>query len=384
MKSLLILGALLGVTFGTLAPFKQAAEKHERVPGRYIIRLKDGISLDGFMNTAEFNNLNARVRHTYKKVINGLAVDLPPQYVDRLRSLPGIYDVYEGGVMKAMQNDALSWGIDRVDQRGYPLDEKFFARATGSGSNIYVCDTGIRYTHNDFGGRARFYYDFEPGNGGNDCNGHGTHCTGTAGGATFGVARGATLWSARVLNCFGSGIWDDLIEVLDLIALESGKRVVSLSLGGGKYDIVDEAVERCIAAGAVIAVAAGNAYNDACWYTPARAPNAITVGATVYTWDSITGDKTGDTRSDISNYGTCLDIFAPGQWIDSTWYTADDATASLSGTSMATPHVAGAAAIYLQEGVSPADVTNRLTSDATANAIDDPGPDSPNLLLYVA
>ncbi|XP_072043202.1 aqualysin-1-like [Amphiura filiformis] len=272
MQVLVVLCAVFAVSLGQLATFKPAAK--EGIPGRYVIKLKEDTSVENFIGTADFKSLGIKVRHTYT-IIHGLAVEFPSKYIDKLRALPGIDIIYEDAVMRTMQ-DIASWGLDRIDQRGYPLDNKLSTRMDGTDQKIYVIDTGIRSTHNDFGGRVTYFWDFEPENRGEDCNGHGTHCSGTAAGTTFGIAKNAELYSGRVLACWGSGAWDDLIKALDQLALESGNRIASLSLGGPAYDIVDEAVERLVKAGVVVVIAAGNSNDDACLYTPARAPSKLT------------------------------------------------------------------------------------------------------------
>ena len=238
-----------------------------------------------------------------------------------------------------------TWGIDRVDQRALPLSTTYSYTSTGSGVTAYIIDTGIRFTHSEFGGRAASGYDAVDGGTADDCNGHGTHVAGTVGGATYGIAKAVTLVAVRVLNCSGSGTWSGVIGGIDWVAgdHQSGaSAVANMSLGGGANTSVDDAVRRMIGDGVATAIAAGNGNQggraqDACKYSPARVAEAITVGAT---------DQT-DTKTSWSNYGNCVDWFAPGLNITSAWYSSNTATRTISGTSMATPHTAGVAALYL-------------------------------------
>ncbi|XP_072041365.1 aqualysin-1-like [Amphiura filiformis] len=215
--------------------------------------------------------------------------------------------------------------------------ENFYtAPRSGSGTTVYIIDTGLRHSHVDFGGRASYHFDYQSGvsidskaNGGEDCNGHGTHCGGTTSGMTYGVAAGSMVKSVRVLSCFGSGSWTNVIAGVDSVADASGMRVGSMSLEGGATQSLDDAVTAAVNAGAVMSVAGGNSNADACKYSPARAPLAITVGAT----------DSNDARASFSKYGSCTDIFAPGVSITSAWHTSDTASNTISGTSMACPHV---------------------------------------------
>ena len=274
---------------------------------------------------------------------------------------------------------AAPWGLDRIDQANLPLNLSYSYGTTGAGVTVYVVDTGILATHNDFGGRVRAGYD-AIGDGRNtaDCNGHGTHVAGTVGGTTYGVAKAASLVAVRVLDCSGAGTLSGVIAGIDW-ALEyhtSGPAVINLSLGGGASSSLDAAVDRAIADGITVVVAAGNSNIDACTVSPARASNAITVGATT----------SSDARASYSNFGSCLDIFAPGSSISSATYTSNSATATLSGTSMASPHVAGAAARLL--GASPTlrpdQVASALIAAATPNKVSGAGTGSPNRLLFVS
>lgn len=245
------------------------------------------------------------------------------------------------------QNNA-TWGLDRVDDRS-GLDGSYTYNYDGDGVTAYIIDTGIRTGHTDFGGRASVGFDaFADGQNGQDCNGHGTHVAGTVGGTTYGVAKNVSLVAVRVLDCGGSGTWSGVVAGIDWVTANAAKpAVANMSLGGGANTSVDEAVQRMIAAGVSTSVAAGNGNmggkeQDACGYSPARVPEAITIGATTQS----------DAKTSWSNYGACVDWFAPGYQITSAWYTGTSATNTISGTSMAAPHVAGAAALYLSHNTS--------------------------------
>lgn len=275
-----------------------------------------------------------------------------------------------------------TWGLDRIDQRKLPLSGTFTYTNTGAGVTAYVIDTGIRTTHVEFGGRARSGWDVIDNDAdASDCNGHGTHVAGTIGGATYGVAKGVDLVAVRVLDCGGSGLWSGVIAGIDFVTAdhEAGQpAVANMSLGGGANMAVDQAVKNSIADGVAYAVAAGNSNAPACQFSPARVPEAMTSGASTI----------GDAKASFSNWGSCMDWFAPGQTITSAWRTSDTATNTISGTSMASPHTAGVAALYLQSspGASPAAVSKALASAATTRQMSGIDrrfyPGTANLLLF--
>jgi subtilisin family serine protease len=283
----------------------------------------------------------------------------------------------------ATQSPTPSWGLDRVDQHNLPLSNSYTYATTASTVYAYIIDTGIQTTHPDFGGRAAVAYDALGGNG-QDCNGHGTHVAGTVGGTTYGVAKGVTLHAVRVLDCRGSGTNSGVIAGVDWVTKNAQKpAVANMSLGGGASSALDDAVRASIKAGVTYAIAAGNGDIigrpiDACTQSPARVAEALTVGAT---------DKT-DKEGSFSNYGRCVDLLAPGVSITSAWYTGTSATNTISGTSMATPHVAGAAALYLagNSSATPATVASALVGTASSGRITlhsrSASGGTPNLLLY--
>lgn len=276
------------------------------------------------------------------------------------------------------------WGLDRIDQRSLPLNSTYTAPSTGQGVTVYVVDTGIRTTHQEFAGRVVSGYDFVDGDADpSDCDGHGTHVAGTVMGSTYGVAKAAKVSGIRVLNCFGSGYTSDVIAGLNWIRTNHGSvgaggpGVVNMSLGGYGYSKgMDDAVNALVNAGIPVVVAAGNSNDDASFFSPAGIEEAITVAATTTT----------DARASYSNYGSVVDVFAPGSGVISAWYTSNTASATLSGTSMASPHVAGAAALYLSLNptATPAQVANAITTTATTNVVTNPGAGSPNRLLYIS
>jgi len=276
--------------------------------------------------------------------------------------------------LNATQNNA-TWGLDRIDQADLPLNNTYNYDFDGTGVNAYVIDTGVRITHNQFGNRGRSGFTaINDGNGTNDCDGHGTHVAGTVGSSTYGVAKDATIYAVRVLDCDGNGTNAGVLAGVDWVTSNHTKpAVANMSLGGGVSTALDNAVNSAVSQGITMVVAAGNDNNNACSHSPARAANAITVGSTTST----------DARSSFSNFGTCLDIYAPGSSITSTWSTSNTATNTISGTSMAAPHVAGVAALYLDEfpNASPAQVQTAIENAAIPNKVSDARTGSPNLLL---
>ena len=357
------------------------------VRGQYIVVLKDGAaSLAGERSSAArvstvardmAGKHRARVKHSFEHALRGFVAEADDAALARLLADPNVAYVEEDGIVSinATQTGA-TWGIDRIDQRNLPLTGSYTYDTTASGVHAYIIDTGVLLTHTQFSGRMGNGYDaVTSGGNASDCNGHGTHVAGTVGGTTYGVAKGVTIHPVRVLGCTGSGTNAGVIAGIDWVAQNRVlPAVANMSLGGGASQATDDAIARLTNAGVTVVVAAGNSNDNACNYSPARAPSAITVGSTTST----------DARSSFSSFGTCLDIFAPGSSILSAWYTGTSATNTISGTSMASPHVAGAAALYLASNPSatPAQVTTALINNSTPNKVTSPGTGSPNRLLY--
>ena len=346
--------------------------------GRYIVVLNEGANPRSVAAIA-----GVTPQYVYTTAVNGFAATLNAGQLNALRHNPAVSYVEADGVVQASVTQlGATWGLDRIDQRDRPLSTTFSYVATGLGVNAYIVDTGIRLTHTDIAGRATSGFDAVDGGSADDCNGHGTHVAGTVGGTVYGVAKAANLIAVRVLNCQGSGTNAGVIAGVDWVANNAVKpAVANLSLGGGANTTLDNAVKAAVAKGITFVVAAGNGNifgiaQNACNVSPARVPEAITVGATTNT----------DAKASYSNYGTCLDIFAPGSSVTSSWYTSDTATNTISGTSMASPHVAGVAALYLQgnPGAAPATVTGALTAGASTGKVTSPGSGSPNRLLFTA
>ena len=364
--------------------------KHARpVAGSYIVVLKDDVTRDDrdtlsrLPSVAEaageivdLLGLGKRTRH-FQYALRGFAVQATPEQAEFIADDYRVAYVEEDGVMEAVATQTgATWGIDRIDQRALPLSGTYVYDRTGSGVHAYIIDTGILSTHTEFSGRiGNGYTAIADGRGTTDCNGHGTHVSGTVGGTRYGVAKAVRLHPVRVLNCSGSGTTSGVIAGLDWVAANRVRpAVANMSLGGGASSALDTAVNNAIRAGVTFAVAAGNSNANACNYSPARVAAALTVGATTRT----------DARASYSNFGACLDLFAPGSSITSAWYTSTTATNTISGTSMASPHVAGAAALYLQlhTAAAPAEVSQAVVNQATPGVVTSPGSGSPNRLLY--
>ena len=391
---------LLGaVAFSTPSPIATAVPVlPDGLPGReanttrFIVRFADNVSeteiadlIEGLRGRNEKSKRAAR----FSQLFNGGIYDLSPGLANRLGRQSGkVAWVEEDAEVKVVPQRAVTaagvqssapWGLDRIDQVGLPVNGTYSYANDGSGVTAYVVDTGVLATHGDFGSRVRAGYDaFTDGRNSVDCNGHGTHVAGTIGGTTHGVAKAVNLVAVRVLDCTGSGTLSGVIAGIDWAVGDhvSGPAVMNLSLGGGASSSLDSAVDRAIADGITVAVAAGNSNVDACTVSPARASNAITVGATT----------SSDARASYSNFGACLDVFAPGSSILSAYHTSNTATATLSGTSMASPHVAGVAARLLgaDNTLRPDQVAAAIKAAASTNKVTQPGTNSPNLLLYAA
>ncbi|MFF0653841.1 MULTISPECIES: S8 family peptidase [Micromonospora] len=312
----------------------------------------------------------------WSSALTGYSAKMTPAQARRLAADPAVAYVEQDRVMTTQGTQTgATWGLDRIDQRNLPLNSTFTYPNTASNVRAYIIDTGIRTTHSDFGGRATWGTNTVDSNN-TDCNGHGTHVAGTVGGTRYGVAKGVRLVAVKVLNCSGSGTTAGVISGVNWVTSNAVKpAVANMSLGGGASTTLDNAVVNSINSGITYALAAGNSSANACNSSPARVASAITVGSTTST----------DARSSFSNYGSCVDIFAPGSSITSAWRTSDTSTNTISGTSMASPHVAGAAALVLSANTSytPAQVASYLTSNATTGKVTSPGSGSPNRLLFV-
>ena len=338
------------------------------IPDRYIVVLKAGASPYAVAAMARLS-----AAHVYDKALTGFAAALNPSQLSALQRNPNVDYIEQDQVITAdATQSSATWGIDRIDQRNLPLSGTYSYNTTASNVYAYIIDTGIQTSHPDFGGRAAVSYDALGGNG-QDCNGHGTHVAGTVGSATYGVAKGVRLRAVRVLDCNGSGSTSGVIAGVNWVARNhANPSVANMSLGGGYSSALNSAVASMVNAGVFTAVAAGNSNANACNYSPASAAGTLTVAASSST----------DTRASFSNYGNCVDVYAPGVSIKSTWLNGG--TNTISGTSMASPHAAGVGALYKAAygNVSSSTIVSWIINNATANVIKSNVSGTPNRLLY--
>ncbi len=352
------------------APAPLVAAVGQAVPGSYVVVLRDGADARGLVRA-----LGVRASHVYGSAVDGFAATLTAGQLDRVRRDPAVVSVEQDQVVRADGTQATGsglYGLDRTDQRSLPLSGSYTYGTTASGVTAYVIDTGIATSHADFGGRATNVYDALGGNG-QDCNGHGTHVAGTIGGATYGLAKGVALRGVRVLGCDGSGSTSGIIAAVDWVRANAQRpAVANLSLGGGYSSTLNNAITNLSNSGVFTAVAAGNENANACNVSPASAAAATTVAAS---------DRT-DTRASFSNYGSCVDTYAPGVSVQSTWLNGG--TNTISGTSMASPHVAGVGALYkgARGDAASSTVDSWIKSSATSGVIQRNRTGTVNRLLF--
>ena len=361
---------------------------HKPIEGQYIVVLKEdaarlatdpGQAPPVHLLAAQLSSKHhARLLWSYDHVLRGFAVRASDASLARLLADPRVEYVEEDGLTYPSAIEAgATWGIDRVDQRNLPLSGTYNYTVTGSGVHAYIIDTGVLASHSEFTGRIGAGYSLvNDGRGTSDCNGHGTHVAGTIGGTKYGIAKGVMIHPVRVYDCGDGGApWSTLIAAVDWVkANRVNPAVVNMSLSGQADSSADTAIANLVASGVTVVVAAGNNNYNACSFSPGRAPSVITVGSV----------RNDDGRSYFSNYGTCVDIFAPGSSITSSWWTSTTATAVLSGTSMATPHVTGEAALYLgaHPTATPSQVTSAMMTSSSPGRVLAAGTGSPNRLLY--
>lgn len=380
MASAVIVSATPAQAEGTIVGSSGA----DTIPNSYVVVFKDDTSGRVVSKARELGTrFGAAVGRTFDTALRGFSATMTEQQARHLSTDPSVRFVERNKVVRlADVQQSPPWGLDRIDQWNLPLNNTYKYSTTAQNVNVYVVDTGVRISHSDFGGRAHSGYDsIDNDNDASDCNGHGTNVAGTIGGAHYGVAKAVQIYAVRVLDCDGNGSTASVVAGIDWVTKNAIKpAVVNMSLSGDIDDPLEAAVRNSVAAGITYAVAAGNGTHDdgkatdACGFSPARLSEVITVSAT---------DRV-DRRANFANYGSCVDIFAPGVDITSDGASGDTATSTFSGTSQATPHVAGAAALYLARNpsASPREVRDALLRAATSGTVLGAGSNSPNKLLY--
>lgn len=347
------------------------------IPGQYIVVLRDDVADPDGKSLQMSSRQAGAMSHTYHNVIKGFSARLSDAAVKDLLADPDVSYIEEDQVVNVSttQSPAPSWGLDRVDERSLPLSNSYTYNATAAQQSVvraYIIDTGILTSHPDFGGRASVGFDAVGGNG-IDCNGHGTHVAGTVGGATYGIAKSVKLVAVRVLNCSGSGTNSGVIAGMDWVAANHiNPAVANMSLGGGASSAVNTSANNLAASGVFLAVAAGNSNANACNSSPSGAANATVVAASAI----------NDSRASFSNFGSCVDLYAPGVSIKSDWL--NNGTNTISGTSMASPHVTGVGALYkaVNGNASFSTIRSWLVNNATNNVITGNPAGTPNKLLF--
>jgi subtilisin family serine protease len=350
------------------------------VDGHYIVALKDNFAASAVTKQADTlgAKYGAKVGYKYTSALHGFSITATEAQAKQLAADSNVAFVQQSHkfTVSDTQANPPSWGLDRVDQRDLPLDSSYTSANNGEGVTAFVIDTGVRATHSTFGGRVTGGFDAIDGDDNPDDGfGHGTHVAGTIGGAEYGLAKGVNIVPVRVLGDDGSGTTEQVVAGIDWVTQNhTGPSVANMSLGGGADEALDTAVRNSVASGVTYAIAAGNSSADANGFSPARVTEAITVAAS----------DINDAQADFSNFGNVVDLYAPGVDITSSWNDSDTGTNTISGTSMATPHVAGAAVLFLSANpqAAPADVATALTGAATPDKITNASPDTPNLLLY--
>ncbi len=390
MKKTLLACSLAGVSLSGVSKVYAAdvigLENPNRIPHQYIVSLKAELraqdqQLDAYvLNEAQRleSEYGVRVYQQYSTVLAGLAVKAQDEQLQALAQDPNVRKIEADKIVRISSSgsqEKATWGLDRIDAAS-GLDGTYNYGVTGKGVHAYIVDTGVRITHSEFTGRTGAgFSSVSDSRGPVDCHGHGTHVAGTIGGTLYGVAKEVTIHPVRVLGCDGSGSDSDVIAGIDWVAKNAIKpAVANMSLGGDQSDALDDAVVGAVRNGVTFVVAAGNDNQNACNYSPAGVPEALTVGATT----------SSDSRASFSNFGKCVDIFGPGQGITSAWLSSDKATNTISGTSMASPHAAGVVALFLEKNpkAKPAEIIDIVKGAATTNKVKSPGTGSPNLLLF--